>query len=84
MKIIHLILLGLVGSTGAKVTGSTAEDDLYAIIEEVFYQKITQIEQKTTNVVSGPSVDVKKPGVANEIRNLKGFLCKKAIMVLLQ
>ena len=74
MKIIHLILLGLVGSTRAKETGSTADDDLYAIIEEVVYQKITQIiEQKTTTIVSGPSVDGKKPGTPNEIWNLNGY-----------
>ena len=81
MKIIHLILLGLVGSTGAKkvnfrnflaranVTGKTAERDLYGILEDFF----DQIEQKTTTVVSGPAVDVKKPGAANEIWNLNGF-----------
>ena len=74
MKIILLILLGLVGSTRAKLGGNTAEDDeLYAIYEYV-YQKITKIvQQTTTTVVSGPSVDVKKPGPANKIWNLNGF-----------
>ena len=74
MKIIHLIFLLLVGFTRITVDGNTAaEDELYRIIEEVVYQEITTIVQrKTTTLLSGPSVDVKKPGVANEIWNLKG------------
>ena len=75
MKIIHLIFLVFVGSTRAKVVENTLEDELYAIIEQSVYQEIVQTtitQQKTTILVSGPSVDKKKPWKPKKIWKLIG------------